>query len=477
MALSYNCRMKTPQDHLERLYEFYGRLVARKAVPFLIGSVLVAGILGIGFMFIQAEWDILYLFSPENGRTSKNQAVVRSCFPTNYSDFSPDRQTNAGNFAKVIVSAKESDNMLNCELARNVHTIHQAIVTMPVTVGERTLIYEDLCAKRGKTCVYPPLVGLMRRQCHGNAGTMNITFPIANYHENVSVFLGHQIGGIEYLPDGRTLKRASAFQLSYHLQPDEEGKAEEWEQAFTRKVLKLSTDNLTAVPLTSRTLETDIMDTSAVVVRRFALMFALVSIVCSISLSADWVRAKVLVGMASLFALALAFLSTFGLLLWFRFKFISPIGLISFPILGLEAANRLHLAASWWRTDETAAVPARLGRTLRETGVPMTCTTIVLAVTYGVSSITDFPGVVADDSVSASFYKSEERFFSTFGPPVSVVAVNGNEYWRQESLNGILDLKTDMEHSGYVYDINETDEGRFWLSEFLNFDPCHCNTS
>ncbi|XP_019618745.1 PREDICTED: patched domain-containing protein 3-like [Branchiostoma belcheri] len=599
MALSYNCRMKTPQDHLERLYEFYGRLVARKAVPFLIGSVLVAGILGIGFMFIQAEWDILYLFSPENGRTSKTQAVVRSCFPTNYSDFSPDRQTNAGNFAKVIVSAKESDNMLNCELARNVHTIHQAIVTMPVTVGERTLIYEDLCAKRSKTCVYPPLVGLMRRQCHGNAGTMNITFPIANYHENVSVFLGHQIGGIEYLPDGRTLKRASAFQLSYHLQPDEEGKAEEWEQAFTRKVLKLSTDNLTAVPLTSRTLETDIMDTSAVVVRRFALMFALVSIVCSISLSADWVRAKVLVGMASLFALALAFLSTFGLLLWFRFKFISPIGLISFPILALEAANRLHLAASWWRTDETAAVPARLGRTLRETGVPMTCTTIVLAVTYGVSSITDFPGlrtfflfsalvtvfvllcqctflaalfgldgrrenanrhayvvcktvlprseaidqpliykifcagghsvkdtepwqadkrslagilhkridtflampigkvlvgsfyliyvgvavwgclnlqkdfnlrsVVADESVSASFYKSEERFFSTFGPPVSVIAVNGNEYWRHESLNGILDLKTDMEHSGYVYDINETDEGRFWLSEFLNF--------
>ncbi|KAI8485587.1 Patched domain-containing protein 3 [Branchiostoma belcheri] len=257
---------------------------------------------------------------------------------------------------------------------------------MPVAIGETTLTYEDLCAKRSKTCVYPPLVGLMRRQCHGNAGTMNITFPIVNYHENVSVFLGHQIGGVEYLPDGRTLKRASAFQLSYHLQPDEEGKAQEWEQAFTRQVLELSTNNLTAVPLTSRTLETDIMDTSAVIVRRFALMFTLVSIVCSISLSADWVRAKVLIGMASLLALALAFLSTFGLLLWLGFKFISPVGLISFPMLGLEAANRLHLVTAWWKTDETAAVPERLGRTLRETGVPMTCTAIVLAVTYGAVS-------------------------------------------------------------------------------------------
>ncbi|XP_078668831.1 patched domain-containing protein 3-like [Branchiostoma floridae x Branchiostoma belcheri] len=592
-------KMKTAQFHLDCLFDLHGRLVARKPVPFLIGSVLAAGILGIGFMFIQAEWDIVYLFSPEYGQAGRNHAVVRRFFPTNYSDFLPDRQTNVGNFGRIIIAANDNGNLLNCVLARKVQTINQAIVTMPVAIGKTTLTYEDLCAKRSKTCVYPPLVGLMRRQCHGNAGTMNITFPIVNYHENVSVFLGHQIGGVEYLPDGRTLKRASAFQLSYHLQPDEEGKAQEWEQAFTRQVLELSTNNLTAVPLTSRTLETDIMDTSAVIVRRFALMFTLVSIVCSISLSADWVRAKVLIGMASLLALALAFLSTFGLLLWLGFKFISPVGLISFPMLGLEAANRLHLVTAWWKTDETAAVPERLGRTLRETGVPMTCTAIVLAVTYGVSSITDFPGlrtfflfsalvavfllvyqcsflvalfvldgrreranrhayalcktvlpgseasdrplvykifcvggrssndtepwqagersisgfihkyagrflampickifvaalffmyigiavwgcfnlqrdfslrsIVADSSVSASFYTSEEQFFSTFGPPVSVVVVNGNDYWRQESLNSILYLKTDIEHSGYAYNINETNGGRFWLSEFLSF--------
>ncbi|XP_035667425.1 patched domain-containing protein 3-like [Branchiostoma floridae] len=427
---------------------------------------------------------------------------------------------------------------------------------------------------------------------------MNITFPIVSYRENVSMFTGHQIGGVEFLSEGGTLERARAFQLYYHLQHDG-GKAQKWEQAFTRKVLELSTDNITAVPLTSRTLETDIMDTTVAVARRFSLMFALVSMVCSISLSADWVRAKVLVGMAGLLALALAFLSTFGILLWSRFMFISPIGLISFPMLGLEATNRLHLATSWWRTDETAAVPERLGRTLRETGVPMTCTAVILAVTYGVSSVTDFPGlrtfflfsslvtvfvllyqctflvalfgldgrreklnrhayavcrtvlprseasdkpliykifcagghslhdaepwqadkrslagllhrcidtflamsvgkvlvgscyliyigvgvwgclnlqidfnlrsVVADDCVSATFYNAEERFFGKFGPPVSVVVVNGNDYWREESLNGLLELKADMEHSRYMYNINETDEGRFWLSEFLSF--------
>ncbi|XP_078593560.1 patched domain-containing protein 3-like [Branchiostoma floridae x Branchiostoma japonicum] len=592
-------RMKTAQYRLDRLFGLHGRLVARTPVPFLIGSVLVAGILGVGFVFIQAEWDIVYLFSPENGRASQDQAAVSRCFPANYSDFLPDRQTKVGNFGKVIIASSDTGNLLNCELARQVQTIHQAIVAMPVTVGEQTLTYEDLCARRNQTCVYSPLVDLVRRQCRGNVGTMNITFPIASYRQNTSMFLGHQIGGVDFLPDGMILKRASAFQLSYHLRPDEGGAAVTWEQAFNRKVLELSTHNLTTVSLTSRTLETDIMDTSANVVRRFTLMFTLVSIVCSVSLSADWVRAKVLVGMGSLLALALAFLSTFGLLLWLGFKFISPIGLISFPMLGLEAANRLHLATSWWRTDETAAVPERLGRTLRETGVPMTCTAVILAVTYGVSSVTDFPGlrtffifsalvavflllyqcvflvalfgldgrrekanrhayamcqtvlprskasdqplvykifcagghsvddtepwqvserslsglvhkyvssflampicrmlvgtlwliyisiavwgcynlqtdfvlrsVVADDSVSSSFYESEDRFFSTFGPPVSVVVVSGNEYWRQDTLNSILDLKTDLERSGFVYSVNGTEEGRFWLSHFLSF--------
>ncbi|CAH1261351.1 PTCHD3 [Branchiostoma lanceolatum] len=593
--------MKTPQYRLDCLFNLLGRLTARKPVPFLLGPVLVAGILGIGFVFIQlqAEWDIVYLFSPENGRASQNQADVRRCFPTHYSIFSPNRETEVGNFGKVIIAANGAGNLLNCELARQVQTIHQAIVTMPVAVGERTLTYADLCARRGETCVSSPLVDLVRRQCRGVVGTMSITFPIASYSENASVFLGHQVGGVDYLPEGRTLKRARAFQLSYHLQPDEGGRARAWEQSFTRRVLELSPENITAVPLTSITLETDIMDTSAAVVRRFALMFALVSIVCSVSMSADWVRAKVLVGMASLLTLALAFLSSFGVLLWFGFKFISPVGLISFPMLGLESANRLHLAASWWRTDEAAAVPERLGRTLRETGVPMAGTAVVLAVTYGVGSSTDFPGlktfflfsalvtvflflyqcmfllalfgldgrrenanrhayaickavlprseardqhlvykifcaggrsvhdtepwqagerslsglihkymviflamplckvlvgalcliyigiavwgcynlqtdfllrsIVADDSVSASFYKSEERFFSKFGPPVSVVVVKGNEYWRQNSVNNILDLKADLEHSGFVYDISETEEGRFWLSEFLSF--------
>ncbi|XP_035672459.1 patched domain-containing protein 3-like [Branchiostoma floridae] len=591
--------MKTAQYHIDRLFSLHGRLVASKPIPYLIGSFLVAGILGVGFVFIQAEWDIVYLFSPVNGRASQDQAAVSRCFPANYSDFVPNRHTNVGNFGKVIIVTDDTGNLLNCALARQVQTIHQAIVAMPVTVGEQTLTYKDLCARRNQTCVYSPLVDLVRRQCHGDVGTMNITFPITNCCENVSMFLGHQIGGVDYLPDGRTLKRARSFQLSYHLQPDDGGAAEAWEQTFTRKMLELSNENITAVPLTSRTLETDIINTSAAVVRRFALMFLLVSIVCSVSLSADWVRAKVLVGMGSLLALALAFLSTFGLLLWLGFKFIPPIGLISFPMLGLETANRLHLATSWWRTDETAAIPERLGRTLRETGVPMTCTAVILAVTYGVSSVTDFPGfrtffifsalvsvflllyqcvflvalfgldgrreklnrhayamckkvlprseasdqplvykifcaggpsiddtepwqaserslsslfhkyissflvmpickiflgilcliyiglavwgcynlqtdfilgsVVADDSVSASFYRSEERFFSTFGPPVSVVVVSGNEYWHQDSLNGILDLKTDLERSGYVYNVNETEEGRFWLSEFLSF--------
>eukprot|EP00058_Branchiostoma_floridae_P012893 XP_002598381.1 hypothetical protein BRAFLDRAFT_96864 [Branchiostoma floridae] len=336
--------MKTAQYHIDRLFSLHGRLVARRPVPFLIGSLLVAVILGVGFVFIQAEWDIVYLFSPENGRASQDQAAIRRCFPTNYSDFLPDRQTNVGNFGKIIIATSDTGNLLNCELARQVQTIHQAIVAMPVTVGEQTLTYEDLCARRGQTCVYPPLVDIVRQQCQADVGTVNITFPIARCCENVSVFLGHQIGGVDYLPDGRTLKRARSFQLSYHLQPDDGGTAEAWEQTFTRKMLELSKENITAVPLTSRTLETDIIDTSATVVRRFALMFLLVSIVCSVSLSADWVRGKVLVGLSSLLTLGLAFLSTFGLLLWLGFKFIPPIGLISFPMLG----EKYTYIAAWF---------------------------------------------------------------------------------------------------------------------------------
>eukprot|EP00058_Branchiostoma_floridae_P028010 XP_002613501.1 hypothetical protein BRAFLDRAFT_71889 [Branchiostoma floridae] len=467
--------MKTAQYRLDRLFGLHGRLVASTPVPFLIGSVLVTGILGFGFMFIQAEWNIVYLFSPENGRASQDQAAVSRCFPANYSDFVPDRQTNVGNFGKVIIVTEDTGNLLNCELARQVQTIHQAIVAMPVAVGEQTLTYEDLCARRKQTCVYSPLVDLVRRQCRGDVGTMNITFPIASYRQNTSVFLGNQIGGVDFLPDGKTLKRASAFQLSYNLRPDEGGTAVTWEQAFTRKVLELTTDNLTAVPLTSRTLETDIMDTSATVVRRFTLMFTLVSIVCSVSLSADWVRAKVLVGMGSLLALALAFLSTFGLLLWLGFKFIPPIGLISFHMLALfgldgrrEKANKHAYAMCKTVLPRSKESDQPLVYKIFCAGGPSVDDTEPWqASERSLSGLVH--NVVADDSVSSSFYKFEERFFSAFGPPVSVAVVSGNEYWRQESLNRILDLKTDLERSGYVYNINGTEEGRFWLSEFLSF--------
>ena len=58
------------ERHIHRLFAAYGRIVAEHPLPFIIILVMVAAALGGGFVCLNHETDVEYLFTPQVGTPS-----------------------------------------------------------------------------------------------------------------------------------------------------------------------------------------------------------------------------------------------------------------------------------------------------------------------------------------------------------------------------------------------------------------------
>ena len=78
----------------------------------------------------------------------------------------------------------------------------------------------------------------------------------------------------------------------------------------------------------------------------------------------------------------------------------------------------------------------------------------------------NFTTVANDDSYLRAYYKTEQFYFKSFGPDMSVVAIEELSYWEPNVQEGIENVMLELEASEYFYDSSMTIS---WLREFIRF--------
>ena len=74
--------------------------------------------------------------------------------------------------------------------------------------------------------------------------------------------------------------------------------------------------------------------------------------------------------------------------------------------------------------------------------------------------------VTNDDSYLRAYYEIEQSYFKSFGPDMSVVAIEELSYWEPDIQDEIEQVVSELEASEYFYDSSMTIS---WLREFIRF--------
>ena len=215
---------------MRKVFHWYGGMVAKCPIPFVVVPVVLALIFCGGFVFMTRETDVEYLFTPGNSAARKDQSRLHEDFKSK-TEFNPSRSLDQLIVAQVILTPKSGNNMWEQDIMDDVFQIDSDITAINASSSGTIITYEDVCMKESTgTCIDNGLsfVNL----------TMSIGYP---YHEvqiplgdPIKVFYGHMLGDVLTNSYG-SVTNVSAIRLTYFLKENEASM--KWSKAFVDTVL------------------------------------------------------------------------------------------------------------------------------------------------------------------------------------------------------------------------------------------------
>ena len=135
------------------IFASYGRLLVRHPLSFIISSVLISTFLSFGLFYIKFEFHLQFLYSPTDGASALQQRKLENIYGDDGNNFQEHQQLNNIRFISVILKCNSSHDTLGQYLQ---HTYRSKFIfwfTKKLSFSTNQT-YEDICAKRNKTCVY-----------------------------------------------------------------------------------------------------------------------------------------------------------------------------------------------------------------------------------------------------------------------------------------------------------------------------------
>ena len=337
--VQYDCIDKP----LCRIFYIYGRFIARHPLWFLIIPLLVAGALASGFYNFHEEYDVEKLFTPEKARSKDERHIIRQLFPEDDgSYFSVIRMSSFGEFGKVIVSTKATDeNVLTEDVFRVVKQLDSDIRNIAVDVSGKTYNYRDLCAGSGQK----DGLLLLHEDFHIDLNTLIYPVHTINLRRNISIFLGAAIGGVSKTAGGDT--EAKAWTLTYYLRSDAEHceAVEAWQDKFLSTLAANSYSYINVARFTAHSLEDELSRNVDAVIPLFSVTFSVLITFSVLScMSADWVRSKPWLGNLGVFSACLAVISSFGLMFHCGVPFVDIVASSPFLVLS-KSSNTAQIVS------------------------------------------------------------------------------------------------------------------------------------
>ncbi|XP_076276527.1 patched domain-containing protein isoform X5 [Lasioglossum baleicum] len=149
-------------EFLNRTFHKLGFVVGQHPGYFVVIPVLVAFICFTGYQRIHYEIDPEYLFSPTNGPSKVERAIVEQYFKVNYSHrFNLGRITRPGRFGHVIITSKDGvDNLLRTAVFDELMQLDNMIRSARATYEGEEFTYEQICARWLDECFTNDILNL-----------------------------------------------------------------------------------------------------------------------------------------------------------------------------------------------------------------------------------------------------------------------------------------------------------------------------
>lgn len=434
-------------DFLNRAFYKLGLTVGRHPGYFVIVPILMACICFTGYQRINYEIDPEYLFSPVNGPSKTERAIVEQYFKVNYShQFNVGRITRPGRFGHVIVIPKDGGhNMLKSSIWKELMELDRIIKNIKAKYEDEEFTYQQICARWLDECFTNDILNLHKVIDEVERRKLNLTFPIAINPVTWEAHLLPVFFGGSVLNDDLTVESVPSLQLGYFIKvdnPQQNAIGAAWEEAFLEVVGKAEDGgafkHISIARFASRTLELELEANTKTVVPYFSSTFIIMALFSIVTcMMTDWVRSKPWLGLLGNLSAAMATVAAFGLCMYLGVDFIGLNLAAPFLMIGIGIDDTFVMLAAWRRTSISKPVPERMAATLSEAAVSITITSLTDMISFFIGILSPFPSVQIFCIYSGFAVVFTFLFHLTFFS--GCVAISG--YCEQKNLHSVLCCK------------------------------------
>ncbi|XP_030839104.1 patched domain-containing protein 3 isoform X3 [Strongylocentrotus purpuratus] len=374
----------------------YGKLIARKPLPFLLVSLVAAIGLSIGVIYIQLETDTVDLFTPDKSQARDDGDIMYEKFPVHYNDYSPSRGkgiTDQG--ANAIAIPKDGNNVLREDVISEILRFNHGVLN--ITVQNSSGIannYLSLCAMSHGACLTQPVLQAYSYNA-SRVKDINLTHPFYHPSKTSAIFVAASLGDVA-VDETSTILTAGLFSLNYYLKsiPELETMNREWEEEFLRYARDFESDVISMSFIVSHSLTKEITSLTITILPYLIVAIVLLSCFAVAScMVADWVLSKTSLAMLGLVSASLAIGASTGLLCFIGVPFNIVAASMPFLIIGIGIDDMFIMIAAWRKTNPRDSVEERMGHTYSEAAVSITITSITDALAFGIGAISPLPAV------------------------------------------------------------------------------------
>ncbi|CAD5213392.1 unnamed protein product [Bursaphelenchus xylophilus] len=378
---------------LESAFFWYGRLVARHPIPFLIFPIITTLISCVGLFNFSSQDDIWDIYSPLNALSRIEEKGMEK--------FEYVAATHHYRI-QVLVDRKDGGNLMNSESLKELAAVNKFIVEN-VTVSDRgnLLTYKDVC---GIYCNESNalVIGFIQAAMNNPSGSLNfvLTYPNAIALNN-NVFLGYSLGKFttEKQEDLDVIKSFKLFILHYMVDlniPNGRAIRDDLEEKLLHLFETASHESTTlnfAVLSRNRELYEQ-RQITVTAIPFLGLTGAVLTAFMVITLLDDPLyKSQCVEAIFGVISPGMALVTTFGLVWAAGLPFSNILTVVPFLIITIGIDDAFLILAGWRQSSPHADFETRMGESLAKSGASVSVTSITDVLCFGVGIISNMPVV------------------------------------------------------------------------------------
>ncbi|KAL1232438.1 Patched domain-containing protein [Trichinella spiralis] len=409
---------------------------------FLVVPCVMAAILAAGLYFrpLRTRPNSVETFTPTDGPSYYEKAVINDQFPLVQNRFIPGKFFSAKHWIQLVIRPKDGKTVLRPEILNATSQLNEFILDrfqIFSTSRNQTVGYKDLCLTWFGSCYDNGHIELFKQR-EGISKYVDITYPVARSVDS-PLYLGTLIAGVRVIDDDGHFDYATSIRLSYNLKEwpasiDQDSSAWKWElQHYISN--EYSSAEIEAVIWHGGSINEGLKENVDIVLPNFGFSYLVLTIFCSLTnvmlkadngvYKIDWIKSKPLVGILGVVSAALAVVISLGFLLLVGLEYVLINSVMPILVVSVGVSDMFIMISAWKETDDSLPTEKRLAQALADAGVAITITSVTDVVSFLVGAWSTFPAVTSfciytalamtlDYTCQITFFAAVMAFFGNF---------------------------------------------------------------